>query len=229
MKNLEHYEIIATLFKYPDQQFLENVRIVHELFARDYPKAREELDDFVECLPANDLRQIEYLFTRSFDVQAITTLDVGYVLFGDDYKRGALLANINREITERKIPCNSELADHLPNVLKLIARLSTEEQTDPALKNDLVEGILAPAVEKMIDEFNDAFVEKKQAYYQKQHKTLIEAPPIKPTLYRHALRALYQVFVADFAVQATPQSYETSGFLASIGKEIKIEKEFNPK
>jgi hypothetical protein len=33
------------------------------------------------------------LFTRSFDVQAVTTLDLGYIVFGEDYKRGELLVN----------------------------------------------------------------------------------------------------------------------------------------
>ena len=49
---------------------------------------------------SNPSRKWEEIYTRTFDVQAITTLDVGYVLFGDDYKRGELLVNLNNEHTK---------------------------------------------------------------------------------------------------------------------------------
>ena len=67
------------------------------------------------------------IHTRSFEVQSITTLDVGYVAFGDDYKRGELLVNLNREHEAVGVDCGSELPDHLPNVLRLMARWQDPE------------------------------------------------------------------------------------------------------
>ena len=45
--------------------------------------------------------------------QVLATLDIGYVLFGDDYKRGELLANLNQEHRKANNDCGTELADHL--------------------------------------------------------------------------------------------------------------------
>ena len=91
---------------------------------------------------------MQEIFTRSFDVQAITTLGVGYVMFGDDYKRGELLVNLNREHREAGVECGTELPDHLPNVLACSAggriRRSSAE---------FVEEILHPALRMMIEEF----------------------------------------------------------------------------
>ena len=55
-----------------------------------YPEAGAVLKGFTAFADRATLDKQEELFTRSFDVQAVTTLDLGYVLFGDDYKRGAL-------------------------------------------------------------------------------------------------------------------------------------------
>jgi len=60
-------------------------------------------------------------------VQAVTTLDVGFILFGDDYKRGEMLVNISREIKEVGHDCGNELADHLPNILFLVSRMEDYE------------------------------------------------------------------------------------------------------
>ena len=77
---------------------------------------------------------LQELHTRTFDVQSLTTLDIGYVLFGDDYKRGALLSNLNQEHSRAENDCRGELADHLPNLLRLIPKLKDQdllERTGP--------------------------------------------------------------------------------------------------
>ena len=68
------------------------------------------------------------LYLRTFDVQAITTLDIGYVLFGEDYKRGALLAGLSAEHKKVSNDCGIELADHLPNVLRLLPKMEAGER-----------------------------------------------------------------------------------------------------
>ena len=128
---------------------------------------------------------MQELFTRSFDVQAIATLDLGYVLFGDDYKRGELLANLNREHVDAKNDCGTELADHLPNILRLMSVLQDEE-----LIEDLAYAIVGPALLEMIGEFDSDRLEKKNESYRKHYKTLIETPAVQVeavTLYKLAL------------------------------------------
>ena len=97
---------------------------------------RIEVEHFLDAIPERTL-DLQELHTRTFDVQALTTLGTGYVLFGDDYKRGALLSNLNREHNDAQNDCRGELADHLPNVLRLIPKLKDQEpagrtgRTDP--------------------------------------------------------------------------------------------------
>lgn len=189
--------------------------------AQKCPAAAADVERFISLLPADDLIVMQELFTRTFDVQAITTLDLGYVLFGDDYKRGELLANLNREHGQHHNDCGSELADHLPNVLRLLPLLEDED-----LLTELVQEIVAPAVSQMIQEFSTDRVTKKHASYQKQYKTLIELPTASTdvaTLYQHALRALYAVLKTDFRIVERIPLAATSDFLKSLSSENEIE------
>jgi nitrate reductase assembly molybdenum cofactor insertion protein NarJ len=148
---------------------------------------------------------------------------VGYVLFGDDYKRGEMLANLNREHSEAQNDCGTELADHLPNVLRLIPELRDEE-----LVEDLAYAILAPALSEMIREFSTDRIQKKNESYEKHYKTLIETPAVAEadavTLYQFTLKSLYSVLKQDFSrIQTTPLKRFSSNFLGSIKVENEIE------
>ncbi len=216
-----HYSLLAALFEYPDINYPERVTNIKDFLADRYPIADAELKRFIDFLPSHNLMTMQELFTRSFDVQAVTTLDIGYVLFGDDYKRGEMLANLNREHLEAGIDCGTELADYLPNLLRLLAVLKDED-----LANDLVNAVLAPALLEMIGEFDPARVEKRNKSYVKHYKTLIETPAVgvqAVTLYQHALQSLYQVLKQDYALIETIPIKLTSDFLTSVGRENEIE------
>jgi nitrate reductase molybdenum cofactor assembly chaperone len=216
-----HYSLLAALFEYPDAAYPQRVQDLKVYLDVHYPKAAAELDQFLAYLPGHDLLMMQELFTRSFDVQAVTTLDVGYILFGDDYKRGEMLANLNREHKQAGLDCGTELADYLPNLLRLLAVLEDED-----LIGDLASGVLAPALLDMIGEFDPARCEKRNTSYIKHYKTLIETPAVRieaVTLYKFALTTLYQVLKRDFALIEKISIKLTSDFLTSVGRENKIE------
>ncbi|HEC11887.1 MAG TPA: hypothetical protein ENI80_01320 [Acidiferrobacteraceae bacterium] len=221
MKLLAHYYAVADLFDYPDLEYPQRVRKVIDLLDGNYPEAVAELERFQELLPAQELRTMQELFTRSFDVQAATTLDIGYVMFGDDYKRGELLANLNREHLAAKNDCGRELADHLPNILRLLAKVKDKDFAD-----ELVQEIIAPALSMMISEFSPDRVEKKNEAYKKHYKTLIELPTTEQdvaTFYQFSLRGLREVLKRDFEFEEKTMSLPTSDFLQSVIKENEIE------
>lgn len=216
-----HYRLLAALLEYPDANFPQRVLDLKEYLDGRYIKAGAELDRFISHLPTQDLLIMQELFTRSFDVQAVTTLDVGYVLFGDDYKRGEMLANLNREHNQAGVDCGTELADYLPNLLSLLAVLKDED-----LIHDLVNAVLSPALREMIGEFNPDRVEKRNISYKKHYKTLIQTPAVAieaVTLYQFALGCLYQVLKQDFSLVETIPLKLTSDFLTSVGRENTIE------
>lgn len=90
---------------------------------------------------------MEELYVCTFDVQSICCLDVGYVMFGEDYRRGQFMAQLKMLEKARGIACGSELPDFLPNILRLLPRLDNNEA------QTLVETIVAPAIDKMLAGF----------------------------------------------------------------------------
>lgn len=226
MEKLAHYAALAILFEYPDSEYPLRAQTAKGVLATRYPTAAAELERFLELLPASDAVAMQELFIRSFDVQAMTTLDVGYVLFGDDYKRGELLANLNREHREAGNDCGRELADHLPNLLRLLPRLEDSE-----LVEELVDSVLAPALREMIGEFSSERIAKKNASYKKHYKTIIDTPFVgndAVTLYQFALKALYEVLNEDFDISEPEQSVQANDFLRSLYTENEIEERAEP-
>jgi len=215
------YELLAPLFEYPQVDFPEQVANIKDYLVGRYADAATELGRFADLLPVDDLEAMQELFTRSFDVQAATTLDIGYVLFGDDYKRGILLANLNREHRTANIDTGTELADYIPNLLRLMAVIEDEE-----VLHDLAYAILGPALLEMIGEFSTERIEKRNKKYEKHYKTLIEVPAVASeavTLYQFALKSLYAVLQQDFALIASMPLQRSSDFLASVSRENRIE------
>jgi nitrate reductase assembly molybdenum cofactor insertion protein NarJ len=225
-----HYSDLAGLFDFPGPQFADRAAAVLGLLREGYPDAALEVEHFLEAIPSSVL-DLQELHTRTFEVQSLTTLDIGYVLFGDDYKRGALLSGLNQEHNRAHNDCRGELADHLPNLLRLIPKLGDRE-----VRRELVEQILVPALMLMIQEFDPERIDKKNANYRKHYKTLIDpARGGDATIYCRLLKALMHVLEKDFQVTRTitrlaewgsrPQSVD---FLRLVEREMAIERDANP-
>jgi len=214
------YARLAGLFAYPQVGFVGEVVAVQGFLDQTCAEAAAELVEFTQFASQAALSELEELYTRSFDVQAVTTLDLGYVLFGDDYKRGELLVNLNREHKQAGVDCGDELPDHLPNVLRL---LDTMDNLD--LREELVQKIVAPALRKIIGEFDPEKLEKKNTIYKKHHKTLIERSARHGIIYQKPLRALYAVLQQEFGTRMHDTTARAvvpgqSRFLKSIGTEM---------
>ncbi|MBK7586361.1 MAG: hypothetical protein IPI67_40010 [Myxococcales bacterium] len=213
------YELLALLFTHPGSGFDEAVSLAIAAHVDRYPHAALALEKFRRLLPTRDLLALQELHTRTFDIQPITSLDIGYTLFGEDYKRGALLAGLSGEHKRAENDCGSELGDHLPNLLRLLPKL-----TDTSVRDELVRVILAPAVREMIREFGPERMAKKEELYKKHHKTLIEAASGEMrTAYCHALEALYEVLREDFELKVSLPLDQESKFVGSVGAELGIE------
>jgi len=228
--NYAHYSQVAELFAFPGPEFAPRGRELLDFLRENYADAALEVEQFLDAIPERTL-DLQELHTRTFDVQSLTTLDIGYVLFGDDYKRGALLSNLNQEHSRAENDCRGELADHLPNLLRLIPKLKDQDLLD-----ELVREILVPALMLMIREFDPERIGKKNASYQKHYKTLIDpAPGSDSTIYCRTLKALMHVLAKDFQVTETITRLsdwgsrpQTVDFLRLVEKEMDIERDANP-
>lgn len=204
--NLNHYTLFAEALEYPDKDYTNEVHALQQLLTSNYPEAAKEFAHFNRVISHADLRQLEELYTRTFDVQALTTLDIGYLLFGEDYKRGKFLVNLNREMREAGIDCKGQLSDYLPNVLRLINRMEKEN-----LRDELVVMILIPSINKILNDFTPERINMKQKIYKKHQKTLLENPTDYPLIYYFLFSALVLILNEDFntaAKKAVVHEYE---------------------
>ncbi len=209
--------LLASLTDFPQQGFVETVKEVQLLLDGQSPQLGLTLEPFTEFVSSATLDEMQELHTRTFEVQAITTLDLGYLLFGDDYKRAELLVNLSREHTDAGNDCGFELADHLPNVIRLISKMQ-----DEALIRELAEKLICPGLEKMIREFDPLSLRKKNEVYVRHHRTLIDMPQEYGTLYQRPLIVLLNVIQQGFGLKADADE-KSSDFLASISTEMKLE------
>jgi len=225
MHQFAHYEHLAVLFDYPRRDYPTWVQTIYDLLAGKYVLAAAHVAAFAEAGPteggaftreARD--EVQEIFRRSFDVQSLTTLGVGYVMFGDDYKRGEVLVNLNRELREVGIDCGTELPDHLPTVLRLVARWQDRE-----LAEEFVREILHPALEMMIAEFGERRMAARNGLYQKHFKTLIVSSAERGTIFREPLSAVLEVLRQDFNLSEWIPPEKDNVFLGSIGRELEIE------
>lgn len=210
-------KLLASLTDFPKEGFADEIKEIQLLLDGSYPELAMVLDPFTEFVSSASLDEIQELHTRTFEVQAITTLDLGYLLFGDDYKRAELLVNLSREHLAVNNDCGYELADHLPNVIRLIVKMQDQE-----IQQELVTKLICPGLKKMISEFDPHHLGKKNEVYVRHHKTLIEMPGEYGTLYQRPLMVLLEVFRKEFGLDAEPEE-KTSDFLTSISTEMKLE------
>jgi nitrate reductase assembly molybdenum cofactor insertion protein NarJ len=225
-----HYCQLAELFDFPGPEFCGKGRALLESLRESHPEAAPALAEFLDGFPETTLDQQE-LHTRTFDIQCITSLEIGYVLFGDDYKRGAILSNLNREHNLAENDCRGELADHLPNLLRLLPKLGDDE-----LRQEMVSELLLPALTRMEKEFEPSRIEKKNAAYRKHYKTLIDqVRDADPGIYRLAFKTALDVIARDFdlpdGLDKSPLAGmrpQTADFLGMIQRELEIEYSANP-
>lgn len=206
MKNRDHYLKLADIFRYPEEAFLDNLQACMTLLDEKYPEAAKELKRFSDYVNAATPDRREELYTKSFDVQPICYLDLGYVIFGEDYKRGAFLLHMQGEQRIAANDCGTDLPDHLTNMLVLLSITDKEE-----LMLELASSILIPGLKKMISEFSQARVDLKQQVLRKMHKVLIDDELNSGNVYRNALEALLIVVQTDFPEEVLYQQDSIDG------------------
>jgi nitrate reductase delta subunit len=142
MRNL--YTILADLLEYPSDHdgWAERLQRAESLClpGSSHGLLREFLRD-VQSAPVPLLQEC---YTQIFDLNPVCTLEAGYHLFGENYKRGLFLANLSETEKGHDLALNGQLPDYLPALLVLLDRMPEDE-----LRADLISQCMVPALEKM--------------------------------------------------------------------------------
>lgn len=135
------HESLARLLEYPTADFSDRLNEGR----RHADDGDAEFSAFAAAAEGLSRSALEELYIQTFDFNPKCTLDLGWQLFAEDYNRGLFLAKL-REISRRlEVPETSELPDHLPHVLRLLARMTAAEAGDFAATCGV------PAIEKTLD------------------------------------------------------------------------------
>ncbi len=114
----------SILFSYPTENSQPALAQVYELLPRT---ERERLIPFTNYCERASLSEVEELFTQTFDMNPATCLEIGWHLFGEDYKRGQFLVYMRQSLADYKIKESIELPDHFSHCLQLIALLDYDD------------------------------------------------------------------------------------------------------
>ncbi len=187
------YIILSELFKYPKEGYQNKVNECMLMLQEKYPEAATSFERFNDYIKGKTLYEVEEVFGFTFHIQAICFLDVGYVLFGEDYTRGEFLVNMKAEQAKINHDCEEELPDNLPHVLQLMSI-----SKDKDFVEELAVRAVIPALEKMLVEFKASRTELRKKIMKKKQKAIIMEDIVEGNIYQNAIQALLMVLKTDF-------------------------------
>src|SRR5512144_3081922 len=137
----ETYHKLADLLQYPNSNWGSRIM---------YRADNEGLTEFRSVVDALTLADLQELYTRTFDLNPVCALEIGYHLFGENYKRGQFLANLRETEAPFDLGQQHQLPDYLPVLLRLLTKLEHDE-----LRSSLISECLVPALNKMLTSVKD--------------------------------------------------------------------------
>ncbi len=109
--------VVATGYRYPTPTSHETLtRAVADLDGQ----IGKHMHQFVGAVGQLDLGEWEELHTRTLDLSPLFIPYVGYVLWGENYRRGEFMADLKRDMQRVGIDLHGELPDHLDPVLRYL-------------------------------------------------------------------------------------------------------------
>ena len=145
------YDLFADLLQYPTLATSLKARHCYELLQHFQPDVASLLESFYQATEQRSLEQMQELYTVTFDMQPVCYPYLGYQLFGESYKRGAFMAQLNEAYHVAGFSAEQELPDHIAVALRFIGLDSDNRQSD-FCQSLLNEGLI-PALEKMLKTF----------------------------------------------------------------------------
>ncbi|HJW73552.1 MAG TPA: molecular chaperone TorD family protein [Geothrix sp.] len=182
---------IAVLLRYPGEHTQAVAgSLADAAMATGHP-CQEHLEAFALVVRSLDLREVQELYTRSFDLNPECSLDIGWHLFGETYQRGQFMAMMRHHLQEHGIEEGKNLPDHLPNLLDLGMKLDTADAMD------LVDDCILPTLEKLLPSMRPKQDAEGHGAERRPQGGSTGGAAMKESIYLHVLQALYLIFTVD--------------------------------
>jgi len=162
MDNRRLLDLFSELLSYPQEGYLGLIEVCRPLAAELDMESANHLACFGEQLNGQNTDELQELFVRTFDLNPICALEVGWQLFGDNYDRGDFLVRMQEELGRCRVERSTELPDHLCHMLRLLGRM------EPDRAHELATTAVLPGLKKML-----AGLEEKQSPYERVLKAVV--------------------------------------------------------
>jgi len=138
------YDTLSKLMAYPDDKTLDRLALCRASLAATIPDAASRLNEFAQRVDTMSTTRLQELYTQTFDLSPICSLELGWQLYGENYSRGEFLVEMRQTLRRLDVPESTELPDHMTHVLLAFGRMPAKEA------DRFASGFLLPAVAKML-------------------------------------------------------------------------------
>ena len=142
-------DAVATLFRYPDASATADLLGACQLLEGAPAPLGRAAQRFHAFLERTEPTRREELFTTAFDINPQCSLELGWHLYGEDYKRGSFLVDMRGLMAAVGVEETPELPDHLTHALRVLDRLPSPKSEQFA--TDYVQ----PGVQRMLAGYED--------------------------------------------------------------------------
>ena len=137
-------ELMGRLLSYPGADYAEYLERCGDSLQLGDAEADSLVTGFASQIRSLPLERVQELYTHTFDLNPVCSLEVGWQLYGEEYARGRFLVVMREQLRRHGIPESSELPDHLTHALPLLDHMEPEEA------REFTEAFLIPAMNKML-------------------------------------------------------------------------------
>ena len=137
------YDAFAELLRYPGEGYHLRVEACRQAPGGLSPEADRLLGEFAAAVAPLSVADLEELYTSTFDLDPVCSLELGWHLFGENYSRGEFLVAMRQTLRRLGLEETTELPDHLTHVLRALGRMAPAEAGRFSTK------FVLPALEKM--------------------------------------------------------------------------------
>jgi nitrate reductase assembly molybdenum cofactor insertion protein NarJ len=143
-QNTGIFDKFARLLDYPENDYRQRIEDCCRELETSKALSYQFMRDFSDYAWETPLSELQEAFTRTFELNPLCALEVGWQLYGENYDRGKFIVNMRQKIRELGINESTELPDHLFHILLILGRLERREMIE------FSNSIVIPAIVKMI-------------------------------------------------------------------------------